>query len=170
MPLEQSKKVIDKVDQAVSSITKRGVIGEFREFINRGNVADLAVAFVMGAAFKTVVDAFSGGTDSPGILGGLIGAIFGGEQPDFSQKVIEINGSIVAVGAFVTAVMNFFLVSFALFLVVKFYNRLRERGDEEESTLETPAQDTTNELLVEIRDELRQALRSRDDGTDSGDH
>lgn len=159
--------MIDKVDQTVTAITKRGVIGEFRAFVNRGNVVDVAVAFVMGAAFKTVVDSFSGAGDNPGILGGLIGALFGGEQPDFSQKVVTINGSNIAVGAFVTALINFFLVAFALFLVVKFYNRLRERNDDDASGTDTAVEVTTNDLLIEIRDELRQARLSRGDGTDS---
>lgn len=70
----------------VENLAKRGVIVEFKEFINRGNVIDLAVAFVMGAAFKTVVDSFAGSDKGPGILGGLIGAIFGGQQPDFSKR------------------------------------------------------------------------------------
>ena len=77
----------------VENLAKRGVIVEFKEFINRGNVIDLAVAFVMGAAFKTVVDSFAGSDKGPGILGGLIGAIFGGQQPDFSKKVLTVNGS-----------------------------------------------------------------------------
>lgn len=50
-------------------------------------MVDLSIAFVMGAAFKTVIDAFAGnGKDAPGILGGLLGALFGGSQPDFSKK------------------------------------------------------------------------------------
>ena len=87
--------IIDKVEMlAKKSIPRRGIIKEFKEFINRGNVVDISVAFVMGAAFKTVVDSFAGSADQPGILGGLIGAIFGGNQPDFSKKYVSINGKI----------------------------------------------------------------------------
>ena len=133
----------------VENLAKRGVIVEFKEFINRGNVIDLAVAFGMGAAFKTVVDSFAGSDKGPGILGGLIGAIFGGQQPDFSKKVLTVNGSDIPFGAFATSTLNFFFVALALFMVVKLYNRFRSKEDKEKASL------NTNDLLVEIRDELR---------------
>ena len=133
----------------VENLAKRGVIVEFKEFINRGNVIDLAVAFVMGAAFKTVVDSFAGSDKGPGILGGFIGAIFGGQQPDFSKKVLTVNGSDIPFGAFATSTLNFFVVALALFMVVKLYNRFRSNEDKEKAAL------NTNDLLVEIRDELR---------------
>lgn len=139
----------------VENLAKRGVIVEFKEFINRGNVIDLAVAFVMGAAFKTVVDSFAGSDKNPGILGGLIGAIFGGQQPDFSKKVLTVNGSDIPFGAFATSALNFFFVALALFMVVKLYNRFRSNDDKEKAAL------NTNDLLVEIRDELR-ATRNND--------
>jgi large conductance mechanosensitive channel len=139
----------------VENLAKRGVIVEFKEFINRGNVIDLAVAFVMGAAFKTVVDSFAGSDKGPGILGGFIGAIFGGQQPDFSKKVLTINGSDIPFGAFATSALNFFFVALALFMVVKLYNRFRSNDDKEKAAL------NTNDLLVEIRDELR-ATRNND--------
>lgn len=143
--------VLNKVEQKVSAITKRGVVAEFKAFVNRGNVVDVAVAFVMGAAFKTVVDSFAGSGTSPGILGGLIGAIFGGEQPDFSKRVLTINGSDIPFGAFATASMNFFLVALVLFMVVKVYNRVSDKAGENEIATEV----STNALLIEIRDELR---------------
>jgi large conductance mechanosensitive channel len=133
----------------VENLAKRGVIVEFKEFINRGNVIDLAVAFVMGASFKTVVDSFAGSDKGPGILGGLIGAIFGGQQPDFSKKVLTVNGSDIPFGVFATSALNFFFVALALFMVVKLYNRFRSNDDKEKAAL------NTNDLLVEIRDELR---------------
>ena len=151
--------IINKVEEKVTKLTKRGIIGEFKEFVNRGNVVDVAVAFVMGAAFKTVVDSFAGSDKSPGILGGLIGAIFGGQQPDFSKKVISINGSDIPLGAFATASLNFFFVAIVLFSVVKIYNRVR---DKETNADGSPAL-STNELLAEIRDELRLARSAKDE-------
>ena len=140
---------------AKEKIARRGIVQEFRDFINRGNVVDISVAFVMGAAFKTVVDSFAGSADQPGVLGGLIGALFGGNQPDFSKKYVTVNGSHIELGKFATAGLNFLLVAVALFVVVKFYNRFRDR-DEQAKADEGPS---TNELLAEIRDELR---RGRD--------
>jgi large conductance mechanosensitive channel len=145
--------IMNKVEEKVTKLTRRGIVAEFKEFVNRGNVVDVAVAFVMGAAFKTVVDSFAGSDKSPGILGGLIGAIFGGQQPDFSKKVVTINGSDIPLGAFATASMNFFFVALVLFAVVKLYNRLRDNSNNPNA----PAEKTTNELLAEIRDELRQS-------------
>ena len=143
---------MSKVEKiAKERIVRRGIVQEFRDFINRGNVVDISVAFVMGAAFKTVVDSFAGSADQPGILGGLIGAVFGGNQPDFSKKYVTVNGSHIELGKFATAGLNFLLVAIALFVVVKFYNRFRDRDDEAKAD-EGPS---TNELLTEIRDELR---------------
>lgn len=145
------------VKKAVGKITRRGMVAEFRDFVNRGNVIDLAVAFVMGAAFKTVVDSFAGSDKQSGILGGLVGAAFGGSQPDFSMKYLTVNGSKIPFGAFATATINFFFVSLAMFAVVKFYNRFRSSGDEGGVD---PAP-STNDILMEIRDELRRRSDSQ---------
>lgn len=142
--------IVGKVEKiAKEKLVRRGILQEFREFVNRGNVVDISVAFVMGAAFKTVVDSFAGSADQPGVLGGFIGAVFGGNQPDFSKKYLTVNGSHIEFGKFATAGLNFLLVSIALFVVVKFYNRFRDNDTAKD---EGP---TTNQLLEEIRDELR---------------
>ena len=146
--------IIEKVEQiAKKGIPRRGIVKEFKDFINRGNVVDISVAFVMGAAFKTVVDSFAGSGDQPGVLGGFIGAIFGGKQPDFSKRYVSINGSHIELGKFATAGLNFVLVAMALFVVVKLYNRFRDK-DENAKKDDGPS---TNELLAEIRDELRRS-------------
>ena len=150
--------IMNKVEERVTKLTRRGIVAEFKEFVNRGNVVDVAVAFVMGAAFKTVVDSFAGSDKSPGILGGLVGAVFGGQQPDFSKKVVTVNGSDIPLGAFATASMNFFFVALVLFAVVKLYNRLRDNDSNDGS----PSEPTTNELLAEIRDELRRVGQGGD--------
>ena len=152
--------LFDKVEKipGIDKIARRGIVAEFREFINRGNVVDLAVAFVMGAAFKTVVDSFAGTDKQPGILGGLIGAMFGGSQPDFSKKVVTLNGSDIPLGAFATASLNFFLVAIALFVVVKLYNKFRDASaDSTATTAQGTAGDAESRaLLREIRDALRE--------------
>ncbi len=139
-------KKVEKI--AKENLARRGMVTEFRDFVNRGNVIDLAVAFVMGAAFKTVVDSFAGSEKQPGILGGLVGSIFGGQQRDFSQKFVEVNGSRIPLGAFATASLNFFFVALAMFFVVKLYNKFRDGEHRSDAA-------NANDLLKEIRDELR---------------
>jgi large conductance mechanosensitive channel len=115
----------------------------FKDFLMRGNLVELAVAFVIGAAFATVVKAFT--EMFMDILGKL------GGTPDFSNWA---PGG-VKVGAFITAVIAFVIVAFIIyFFVVKPYEALRERMKEEaDDAADEP--DAAVELLREIRDELR---------------
>jgi large conductance mechanosensitive channel len=115
------------------------VIKEFRDFINRGNVIDLAVAFVMGVAFTAVVNTF---VDS--ILLAIIGAIFG--EPGFDFLNVTVNDVTIGFGTFLNAVVTFLLIAFGVFLVVKAVNRFRRTAE---------AGPTDIELLTQIRDELR---------------
>lgn len=120
----------------------------FREFVLRGNVLDLAVGVVIGAAFTGVVTAFSGGFINP-----LIRAITGGGAQ--VGGTFRVNGAVFDYGAFVTALLNFLIVAAILyFLVVLPVNRLNERFRRQEKPAAT---EPSNEekLLAEIRDELR---------------
>ena len=93
----------------------------FREFILRGNVIDLAVAVVIGAAFGAVITSFVGNILTP-----LIAAIFG--QPDFSGLTFTINGSRFLYGSFFNAVISFLFIALAIyFIVVMPLNKLAER-------------------------------------------
>jgi large conductance mechanosensitive channel len=120
------------------------VIAEFREFINRGNFIDIAVGFVMGAAVAGVVTAFVERLIMP-----LIALLFG--QPDFDA--IGTFGAEGSIGAVITATVNFLLISVALFMIVKVYNRM-QRKDPDEAEPEADPEDVL--LLREIRDALRQ--------------
>lgn len=126
------------------------IVKEFRDFIERGNVIDLAVAVVIGAAFSTVVDSFVGD-----IFGGVLGAI--GGEPDLSSLTLTIGDGVIRYGAFISAVISFLIVAVAIFLVVKGLNaaqdvaRRKVDEDPEEEPIETEV-----ELLKEIRDALKQ--------------
>jgi large conductance mechanosensitive channel len=98
------------------------LIREFREFVARGNLVDLAVAFIMGVAFAAVVSAFSN------VLLSLVGAAFGADLR-FDRLEAEINGTPIPYGALIAAIVNFVIVAVALFLIVKAYNRFRDRPD-----------------------------------------
>jgi large conductance mechanosensitive channel len=119
------------------------VFKEFKEFIARGNVVDLAVAVVIGAAFTGVVTSFTND-----ILMQII-AIVGG-KPDFSEYTITINDAVIRWGSFATAVINFLIIGLAMFLVVKAINTLASLRQREEAEPEA----TEIELLTEIRDAL----------------
>lgn len=117
------------------------MLKEFREFLLRGNVLDLAVAFVMGAAFTQVVTAFT-----EGILMALVAATVG--EPSFDELVWVVNDTPIRYGVFLTALVNLLLVGLALFLVVKAVNALRRPKKA------TPVE-TDHDVLVQIRDALR---------------
>jgi len=125
------------------------LIGDFRKFILRGNVIDLAVAVVFGAAFTAVVQSFAND-----VLMGFVGAVFG--KPNFSKVVLHVGHGNVSIGRFITTLVNFVIVAAAVFLVVKMFEtlqRLRGTADEPESEPLTRSE----ELLTEIRDSLQQA-------------
>jgi large conductance mechanosensitive channel len=128
------------------------MLKEFREFVLRGNVIDLAVAVVMGAAFGALVTAFVADIITP-----VIAAIVG--KPDFSGLQFTINGSVFRYGAFLNAVVSFLLIAAAIFFfVVKPVNTLMARRKaKEEPPPEAPPEDVL--LLTEIRDLLAASAR-----------
>lgn len=122
------------------------MLKEFKEFISRGNVVDLAVAVVVGAAFTGVVTSFTND-----VLMQIL-AIFGG-KPDFGQYTLTINDAVIRWGSFLTAVINFLIVGFAMFLVVKAINKVQNLRAREQAEAEAAAE-TEVELLTQIRDAL----------------
>ena len=96
---------------------KKGLIQEFKEFINQGNVVDLAVGVIIGAAFKAIVDSLVNDLISP-----LLGSIF---KMDFSDLSVNINGAELMYGKFIMAVIDFFIVAVVLFAIVKAFNKAR---------------------------------------------
>ncbi|MFT0714085.1 large-conductance mechanosensitive channel protein MscL [Flagellimonas lutimaris] len=133
-----------------------GFLKEFKEFAMKGNLVDIAVGFVMGAAFKEVVSSFTGGIVSP-----LIGLLFNADFNDLKYVITEgtpndageIVGEIaVMYGAFLTNVIDFIIVAFVMFLIVKGVNKLKKK---EEPAPEPPKGPSQEELLAEIRDLLK---------------
>ncbi len=119
------------------------MLKEFREFAIKGNMLDLAIGLVLGTAFGAVINSIVTDLFTP-----IIGAITGGI--DFKDKSFEIAGVALNYGMFITALINFLIVAFALFLVVKAVNRFRKQEEA------APAEPTNEEvLLAEIRDLLK---------------
>jgi large conductance mechanosensitive channel len=128
------------------------MLKEFRDFIARGNVMDLAVGIIIGAAFTAIV-----GSLVDDLINPLIGLITGGV--DFSSHVLRFGeGEHAATfrwGAFVTAVINFLIIAWVVFLLVKGLNKARSLVDTTASEPEAPPGPTQEEVLIEIRDLLK---------------
>jgi large conductance mechanosensitive channel len=121
------------------------MINEFKAFIMRGNVLDLAVAVVLGAAFTAIVTALVDNLITP-----LIGLIMGGV--DFSTIGFSIGDARFGIGNMINAVINFLIVAFVVFILVKAVNRLMPK---KEAAPEAPKGPTAEQLLAEIRDSLK---------------
>ncbi|QDH69230.1 large-conductance mechanosensitive channel protein MscL [Marilutibacter alkalisoli] len=135
-----------------------GMVSEFKEFIARGNVIDLAVAVVIGAAFGKIVTALVDGIIMP-VIGGLTG---GASVSDWkyvlSPATVDAAGAEVAevaiqYGAFIQTVIDFLLIAFVIFLFIKAYNRLKKAEVPAEEAPAEPAEEVL--LLREIRDSLK---------------
>lgn len=113
---------------------------EFKDFISRSNVIDLAVGIVIGAAFTVVIQSFVND-----ILNAFIGAVVG--KPNFDDLTLSIGDGVIRYGSFLTAVISFLIVGLALFLVVKAINGMRKQEEAEPGLSE-------KDVLVEIRDLL----------------
>ena len=116
-------------------------VTEFKDFVNRGNLVELAVAFTLTLFFVPVVNSIV-----DGVIMQLIAGIFG--QPNFDSITIDIGDAELLIGSVITALVTFLIVAFVCFLIVKSYNAMKKPVEEESGPTEI-------ELLTEIRDALR---------------
>jgi large conductance mechanosensitive channel len=122
---------------------------EFREFINRGNVIDLAVAVILGGAFTAIVNSLVNDIIMP-VIGVLLGGV------DFSALAITVGEASITYGNFIQAIINFLLIALVLFLIIRSMNRMNRKKVE----APVPPEPTVEEkLLTEIRDLLREQRR-----------
>ncbi len=120
------------------------MLKEFRDFVMRGNVVDLAVAVIIGAAFGAIVNSVVNDLLMP-----LIGIIIGGV--DFSSLAITVGTAKLTYGNFIQAVINFLAIAFVLFLIVRSINKAKAKP----APAAPPAPSTQEKLLTEIRDLLK---------------
>lgn len=123
---------------------KKGFVAEFKEFIMRGNVLDMAVGVVVGSAFTAIVTSIVENLLTP-----VIALAMG--STDFSGFMVGPFG----IGAVINAIITFLITAFVVFLIVKAVNRLTKKKEEEAPAPEAPKGPTTEELLTEIRDLLK---------------
>ena len=122
------------------------IIKEFKTFIERGNVIDLAVGVVIGSAFSKRVSSLV-----EDLLMPIIGIIIGGI--DFSNLTIKVGDSIIKYGSLINNIINFFIISFCIFIIVKFINKLTSKKKEVKEEEKKKSDEVL--LLEEIRDELK---------------
>ncbi len=130
-----------------------GMLSEFKEFAIKGNVVDMAVGIIVGAAFGKIVSSFVADVIMP-----PIGVMMGGvDFSDLAYTIQEAAGDVPAVvikyGAFIQTVVDFIIVAFAIFIAVKVMNSLKK--EEEAAPEEEPAPSKEEVLLTEIRDLLK---------------
>ena len=121
------------------------MLQEFKAFAMKGNVVDLAVAVVIGAAFGKIVSSLVDTMITP-----LVGLFLGGV--DFSDLSFAVGEAVFGYGAFVQSVIDFVIVAFVIFMIIKMMNKAQGPQEEEDAA---PAGPTEIELLTQIRDQLR---------------
>jgi len=138
------------------------MLSEFKEFIAKGNVMDLAVGVIIGGAFALITASLVGDVLMP-----IVGAIFGGL--DFSNYFVGLSesvtaasleeakkqGAVLAYGSFITAIINFIIIAFIIFMLVRYVNKVKAGMEEPEEPAAPAAPPADIVLLTEIRDALR---------------
>jgi len=132
-----------------------GFIKEFKDFAMKGNLVDIAVAFVMGGAFGKVITSFTEGIVAP-LIGMIGGADLSKNMYVLKDAVTDASGKVISeavsvkYGDFLTTVINFIIVAFIMFLIIKGINNMKKK---EEAAPAEPS--STDKLLIEIRDALK---------------
>ncbi len=144
-----SKKVDKLARNSVNAIKRVPLIEEFKTFISRGNVLDLAVGVIIGGAFQKLVTSLTDNIISP-ILGCFT-------EADFTAYSLKIGNLNLKYGAFLTDIINFIIMAFIVFLIVKFMNKLFIKTTEEDKKQESKNVKSDEVLLLEeIRDLLKE--------------
>ena len=141
------------------------MLQEFKNFIAKGNVMDMAVGIIIGAAFTAIVTSLVGDLINP-IIGLFMGgvdftnnyAVLSGEVPAGSSldAAREAGASVFAYGSFIMALINFLIIAWVVFILVKMVNKVKDAAmPKEEPAPEAPKGPTAEELLAEIRDALK---------------
>lgn len=127
---------------------------EFKQFALKGNVVDLAVGVIIGAAFGKIVTSLVNDMIMP-LLGLLVGGI------DFSNLYTKVGGAVIKYGNFMQSVLDFLIVAFSIFVFIKLFSKLK-KGKEQEEEQEALKPSREEELLGEIRDLLKNSAIKED--------
>lgn len=142
------KKFKSVANRSVDTIKKVGIIEEFKNFISRGNVLDLAVGVIIGGAFQNLVTSLTNNIISP-ILGCFT-------EADFTAYSLKIGTLDLKYGAFLTDIINFIIMAFIVFLIVKFMNKLLSKKEDKKDVEVVKVDSDEVIILKEIRDLLKE--------------
>ena len=130
----------------------RGFLSEFRKFVARGNVMDLAVGVIIGGAFQSIVNSLVNDVINP-----LLGMLTGDSASLAASLTFQLpGGGQLMLGSFINAVINFFIMAFVIFLLVKGINAFHRKKEEAPKAPEPPKPSAEEVLLTEIRDLLKE--------------
>ena len=122
---------------------------EFKEFISRGNVMDMAVGIIIGGAFTAIVSSLVADIITP-IIGMLLGGV------NFSELMITVGSAQLTYGNFIQAIINFLIIAWVVFMMVKAMNKMKKKEEEKPAEPEAPAEPPEDIVLLrEIRDSLK---------------
>lgn len=127
----------------------KGFLGEFKQFIARGNVMDMAVGVIIGGAFSAITTSLINDVIMP-LLGIFTGSI------SFAEMAVEVNGAVIGYGNFIQAVLNFLVMAFVVFCLVKAMNAMHRKKEEDPAPAPEPEPTGEEKLLMEIRDLLKE--------------
>lgn len=152
--VEMNKKMKEEIRKAQKSAKEEA--GEFKKFISKGNVVDMAVGVIIGGSFGKIVTSLVNDIITP-IIGIIIGGI------DFSNLSIQINDAKIMYGNFIQTIIDFLIIAICIFTVIRTFEKIKNKNKKEEVVVEKPKKSDEVLLLEEIRDLLKKETSEKEE-------
>lgn len=152
--VELNKKMKEEIRKAQKGAKEEA--GEFKKFISKGNVVDMAVGVIIGGSFGKIVTSLVNDIITP-IIGIIIGGI------DFSNLSIQINEAKIMYGNFIQTIIDFLIIAICIFTVIRTFEKIKNKNKKEEVVVEKPKKSDEVLLLEEIRDLLKKETSEKEE-------
>ena len=152
--VELNKKMKEEIRKAQKGAKEEA--GEFKKFISKGNVVDMAVGVIIGGSFGKIVTSLVNDIITP-IIGIIIGGI------DFSNLSIQINDAKIMYGNFIQTIIDFLIIAICIFTVIRTFEKIKNKNKKEEVVVEKPKKSDEVLLLEEIRDLLKKETSEKEE-------
>ena len=152
--VEMNKKMKEEIRKAQKGAKEEA--GEFKKFISKGNVVDMAVGVIIGGSFGKIVTSLVNDIITP-IIGIIIGGI------DFSNLSIQINEAKIMYGNFIQTIIDFLIIAICIFTVIRTFKKIKNKNKKEEVVVEKPKKSDEVLLLEEIRDLLKKETSEKEE-------